>query len=531
MSLSRWSVAARLYAGFGVILTLLVVVAGISVVKVSAIDTALRANAEVHTAVQRYAINFRGSVHDRAIAIRDVVLSASAEERRRELANIQQLAQFYDQSRKPLEALVSADNVEPELARRYAAIRDVEARALPVTAALIAAADEDTAIAREQLWSEARPLYVQWLAAINQLIDLKEANIQAQNRFALQEAGGFVPLMLTALALALLLSAVVAWRVARSIRGQLGAEPTALAAVAGRVADGDLSVVIDTPNTRRESVLASLGAMQRHLATVVADVRTASAAMESNAEDLASGNAGLLQRTEEQASSLQQTAASMHQMTQSVRNNADAAQKATELATGASAAAGHGSAVVNDVVATMDDIRDSSRRIADIIGVIDSIAFQTNILALNAAVEAARAGEQGRGFAVVAAEVRALAQRSAQAAREIKALIESSVGRVEDGAQLASRAGEAMTDITSQVQRVSDLIAEISMATQQQSASIDQVSSAIQHLDQFTQQNAALAQQGAASSDDLRRQAGSLSEAMKTFRLEMTPQAPALLPA
>ena len=519
MFFSRMTVAARLYAGFGLILALLIVVTGVAVVKVSRIDQALRDNNNIHVQVQRYAINFRGSAHDRSIAVRDVVLSPTPAERDKEIATIAALADFYAQSATPLEKLVNRVGAPPELAPLYAGIRSAEAQAVATTQAIIAQVQAGDAQAAQTLWQQAKPQYVQWLAAINKLIDFKEARIQEANHSAMQEADSFLSVMFTALALALVLSVAVAWTVARSIVRQLGAEPVALAEVASQVAQGDLQPVPGTAQAEPGSVLASLGAMQASLASVVGQVRQASNAVTVGSEEIAGGNIGLLQRTEEQASNLQHAASSMEQMTASVKNNADSARQATQVAASASEAAHKGGAVVEQVVSTMQEITASSHKMSDIIGVIDSIAFQTNILALNAAVEAARAGEQGRGFAVVAGEVRALAQRSADAAKEIKGLIDGSVAKVEQGARLVGDAGATMTDIVQQAQRVAGLIAEISTATAEQTDGIAQVGEAVAHLDRSTQQNAALVEQSAAAAQALKQQAAQLAQAVSVFRL------------
>jgi methyl-accepting chemotaxis protein len=290
--------------------------------------------------------------------------------------------------------------------------------------------------------------------------------------------------------------------------------------IAETVARGDLGSRIGaTSKDEVGQLLGALGRMNDSLVKIVGDVRNASDSIATGSSQIATGNADLSQRTEEQASNLQQTAASMEQLTVTVKNNADTARQATQLASDAAAVAAQGGSVVGQVVETMQGISESSKKIADIIGVIDGIAFQTNILALNAAVEAARAGEQGRGFAVVAGEVRTLAQRSAQAAKEIKGLIGESVGKVETGTQLVGDAGRTMDDIVAQVRKVNDLIGEISSASGEQTSGIGQINDAVTQLDQVTQQNAALVEESAAAAESLKNQAQRLAEAVSIFRL------------
>jgi len=264
------------------------------------------------------------------------------------------------------------------------------------------------------------------------------------------------------------------------------------------------------------------------LTEIVGQIREASQAISTASREIAAGNTDLSQRTEEQASSLEETASSMEELTATVKQNAENARQANQLAAGASEVAAKGGAVVNEVVKTMDSITESSKKIADIIGVIDGIAFQTNILALNAAVEAARAGEQGRGFAVVASEVRSLAQRSANAAKEIKGLIGDSVAKVESGSKLVDDAGNTMKEIVTQVKRVTDIMAEITAASQEQSQGIEQVNQAISQMDQVTQQNAALVEEAAAAAESMKDQAGSLAQAVSVFTLERQDRTPAL---
>ncbi|MEC5218453.1 methyl-accepting chemotaxis protein [Actimicrobium sp. GrIS 1.19] len=320
-------------------------------------------------------------------------------------------------------------------------------------------------------------------------------------------------------ALALVLTLTLAYFISRSLLRQLGGEPGYLAAITGKIAAGDLSVDIDLAAHDQTSLLFSIRLMRNSLAGIVKNVRSGSDIVVSGARDIASGNLDLSSRTERQASSLQETASSMAELTSAVQQNVDHARQASQLAGSASDVALKGGAMVARVVDTMGSINASSRKIVDIIGVIDGIAFQTNILALNAAVEAARAGEQGRGFAVVASEVRSLAQRSAAAAKEIKALIGDSVDKVGAGATLVNDAGLTMTEIVSSIKRVTDVMAEILAASQEQRAGIEQVNQAIGQMDQVTQQNAALVEQAAAAAEALQERAAGLASQVAVFRL------------
>jgi methyl-accepting chemotaxis protein len=290
--------------------------------------------------------------------------------------------------------------------------------------------------------------------------------------------------------------------------------------IADAVASGDLTIKIESKSSNETGrLLQALKHMNDGLVDLVSKVRSGVDSITTGSQEIAAGNADLSQRTEEQASSLEETASSMEELTSTVKQTADNARQANQLAAGASAVAIKGGEVVGQVVTTMTGISDSSKKIADIIGVIDGIAFQTNILALNAAVEAARAGEQGRGFAVVASEVRTLAQRSAAAAREIKELITDSVRRVEDGTQLVDEAGKTMGEVVSAVKRVTDIMAEITAAAQEQSSGIEQVNQAVMQMDQVTQQNAALVEEAAAAAESMHHQSQALAQSVTVFKL------------
>ncbi|WP_223964425.1 methyl-accepting chemotaxis protein [Paraburkholderia sabiae] len=305
----------------------------------------------------------------------------------------------------------------------------------------------------------------------------------------------------------------------RNVRGSLGGEPQDAAKLAARIATGDLTQIVPVRANDSTSMMAAMNEMQSRLQRAIGEIRQSAESIASATHQIAAGNGDLSQRTEQQAASLQETAASMEELTATVKQNADNARQASGLANNASEIATKGNEVVSRVISTMTEINDSSRQISDIIGVIEGIAFQTNILALNAAVEAARAGEQGRGFAVVAGEVRSLAQRSATAAKEIKQLIGDSVERVNNGYTLVEQAGTTMSEIMQAVRRVTDIMGEIAAASEEQSSGISQVGRAVTQMDEVTQQNAALVEQAAAAAASLQDQATRLRQTIGTFRV------------
>ncbi|MFZ6742199.1 methyl-accepting chemotaxis protein [Undibacterium sp. JH2W] len=322
----------------------------------------------------------------------------------------------------------------------------------------------------------------------------------------------------------------LAWHMTRSILGQLGGEPAYAAEVVGHIAEGDLTADIQVKDNDQSSLLFAIKSMRDKLASVVSEVRTGSESIATASGEIASGNLDLSNRTEQQAGALEETSSTMEELTSTVKQNADNARQANQLAISASEVATQGGSVVGRVVATMGSINESSKKIVDIISVIDGIAFQTNILALNAAVEAARAGEQGRGFAVVASEVRNLAQRSASAAKEIKTLIDSSAEKVEEGGKLVAIAGSTMDEVVASVRRVTDIVAEIASASQEQSSGIEQVNHAIVDMDNMTQQNAALVEQASAAAQAMNEQAASLAQVVNIFKVH-TATAPQIHPA
>ena len=383
-------------------------------------------------------------------------------------------------------------------------------------------ADNDRAFADQFRAGEMYPMFDAMQGVIGDLVNVQlsvseqinaEAHALKQRSFWTSTAS---------IALAIVAAMVLCASIIRHLMRSLGTEPTELKVIAQQVASGDLRPIQLQSAVPAGSVLQALVDMQGHLAALVSQIRDGSEGIATASTQIAMGNADLSQRTEEQASNLQQTAASMEQLSGTVRQSADTALQANQLASSAAQAAQQGGQLVEVVVHTMQDISTSSRRIADIIGVIDGIAFQTNILALNAAVEAARAGEQGRGFAVVASEVRSLASRSASAAKEIKSLINESVQKVVSGTDTVNQAGSAVKDIVDQVHQVSHMISQITGASSEQSQGIEQIGQAVQQLDLVTQQNAALVEETAAAAESLRHQAIGLVSLVSRFKTLQT---------
>ncbi|MDE2594248.1 MAG: MCP four helix bundle domain-containing protein [Burkholderiales bacterium] len=380
----------------------------------------------------------------------------------------------------------------------------------------LAAATDDRTAALDILLQQVRPVQLAYMKKADELTDLELAAMTASAKQVSDQAAFGSWLSIGLNLAAALMAGVLAWFITRSVTKPLGEAVE----IAHAVANGDLTKQIDVHgHDEISALLRALQTMTGTLQNLIGQLKAAADEIATGSGEIAKGNQDLSHRTEQQAANLQETAASMEQLSSTVRQTADASQQANDLATQASSVAARGATVMQEVVENMSDIATSSRKIGDIISVIDGIAFQTNILALNAAVEAARAGEQGRGFAVVAGEVRTLAQRSANAAKEIKGLITASVEKVDSGSALVGTAGDTMRDIETQIKRVADLIGDINSASTEQNSGIQQVHLAVSELDKVTQQNAALVEESAAAAESLKTQADQLTQSVQTFRL------------
>ena len=513
MNFSDTRISTRLLFGFGVLALLMALIGGLSVVKVDAMGVSFETlvNDRVPKVITLFEV--KGEVDLIARATRNMILVRDTADVKKEAARIDVARKQIDERLKSLGAQITSDEDKAALAK----VSQAHDKYLAVQAKLIELAEgSQTFEAKAVLMDEVRPIQRAYFEVLNAMIKLQGAHLDGAVQATHGVVSGTRMLMGVAIVLSLVSAIGLALWTMRSITRPLNQA----VAVARAVAAGDLSMRIESQgNNETAQLLGALQDMQLGLTNVVRNVRQGSESVASASAEIALGNNDLSARTEQQASALEETAASMEELSAAVKQNADSARQANQLALNASTVAVKGGDVVGQVVETMKGINDSSKKISDIISVIDGIAFQTNILALNAAVEAARAGEQGRGFAVVASEVRLLAGRSAEAAKEIKSLINASVERVEQGSALVDQAGITMTEVVNSIRRVTDIMGEISAASAEQSSGVAQVGEAVIQMDHTTQQNAALVEQVAAAASSLQSQAQELVQVVAVFKL------------
>jgi len=512
--IKNMSIGQRLAMGFGVIILLLLMLAGISTTRIASLNQEVGAMVNTRYPKTVVANSIKADVNEATRSMLNVLIMSDPGQISKELQNIDSRnasasAAIADLSKS------TTDAKGQEILKAIAAIR---AKFIPAQAAFVALINEDKKDdAMVKFMFSLRPQQNKYFDQLDKFVAYQHEEMGKAGEEA-EALSKRTQLLILVLALvAAFISVVVAYLATRSITGPL----TEAVGIAQRVADGDLTSVIEA-SSRDETgqMMHALKHMNASLIKIVAEVRAGTDSIASASSEIASGNLDLSSRTEQQAASLGRTASSMRELTDTVQQNADNARQANQLAAKASEVAVRGGSVVAHVINTMGSITASSSKIVDIIGVIDGIAFQTNILALNAAVEAARAGEQGRGFAVVASEVRNLAQRSAAAAKEIKTLIGDSVDKVREGSTLVEQAGVTMEEVVASVRRVTDIMGEITSASQEQSAGIAQVNHTIVDMDETTQQNAALVEEAAAAAASMQDQAANLARVVSVFKLD-----------
>lgn len=517
MTLSELKIGTRLQLGFGLVLLLLVAAIATGVNRMGEFGAAFQDLAGHRVPNMTAAEEWRAYLQDSGLKMRNVLILDNDTEIRQQIAAVHE-----DQTRRSeIVAHLTQSIVLPEGKARLGEAVNARAAYAPIEMRFLELVEAgNIAAARTLLLHEARPAQIANIEAIGRLVEFEKEAVSRSAALAEASHRNGRRLLLLLGTLAFAAGAGAALVITRGVLKQLGGEPSDAARVAGCIAGGELDVATTGGAADRSSVMFAMESMRANLTEIVTQVRHRADAVVAGTQQIAQGNDDLSERTQEQAAALEETAASMEQMAATVRQNADHARHANELAARARQRAEHGGTVVSDAINAMAQINGSSRKIADILGVIDEIAFQTNLLALNAAVEAARAGEQGRGFAVVAAEVRNLARRSATAARETKTLINDSVEKVRAGSELVDASGATLSEIVASVKEMSGIVAQIAAATEEQSAGIDQVTRAVTQMDSVTQRNAALVEEAAAASKAIEHQAQALAQQISFFRTE-----------
>ena len=514
-------VGTRLALGFALLLLMLALIIALNSVNMARMNDSVSSIVNVNNPEIALASEMTESVYARAVAVRNLGLMNDPAQMRPEMQLITKENEDFAKASAELERMFNEiAETKPEEKAMLANIKTLAAAAAaPMKKAAELGFANQQAETTKMLLEEVVPTQSKLIAALQEFNAYEQALNEQSAADTAQSYQNANRLNLALGVLAALIGVAAAALITVSLVRKLGGEPDYAAQVAKRIADGDLATPVIVPAGDTTSMMASMRSMQERLATIVSEVRSGTETIAAASAQVAAGSQDLSARTEQQASSLEETASSMEELTSTVKQNADNARQANGLAANASEVASKGGAVIGQVVDTMSEINASATKIVDIISVIDSIAFQTNILALNAAVEAARAGEQGRGFAVVASEVRILAQRSASAAKDIKSLIGDSVSKVDAGSRLVNEAGLTMSSIVDSVKRVTDIMLEISSASQEQTSGIEQINQAITQMDQVTQQNAALVEEAAAASESMQGQAAKLANIVSVFKV------------
>ncbi|NYE59152.1 methyl-accepting chemotaxis protein [Duganella sp. 1224] len=522
MKLSEMKVGHRLAIGFGATLILLLAIAIASWMSIRQTSRDTDALLDQHLKTERLVSAWKSIVEtnvQRALAAAKTGDASTQKLFEDGIASTSVIAEGYQRQ-------IVASLVDPQAKTLFDTAQDkrkaYQAARKQAFAAKAAGDIEQTSQIIEKDFIPAGDAYV---ASMGALVDRQKAVIDEIGKTIHDRSAGSAWMIAVLSAASIGAALLLGWLISRSLLLQLGGEPGYAAGITDRIAGGDLTVRVDLADGDRSSLLYSIATMRERLAAIVSEVRGSTDSVATAADEIASGNQDLSSRTEQQAGSLEETASSMEELTATVKQNTEFARQANQLAHSAAGVAARGGEVVGGVVTTMEAISASSRQIVDIIGVIDGIAFQTNILALNAAVEAARAGEQGRGFAVVAQEVRTLAQRSASAAKDIKQLIGASVERIANGGMLVDEAGKTMEEIVRSIRNVSEIMEQITMASGEQEAGIEQINRAIMEMDGVTQQNAALVEEAAAAAEALQGQSAHLAELVSVFQVEGGPRA------
>jgi methyl-accepting chemotaxis protein len=514
MSLNNLRIGARLGVGFAIILALLISILTAGTVINSKSRQQMADGLNFSSNKIMLANTMKVSLLEAGISMRNIGMLSEVSVMQKEEEKIKTQRKRYEEARDKLVAMGLTEDEKKAIAEIAQADKEIDEFLKQAIAQAVGFNSEGAA---KIITGNIDPLNHKASVAINKVVDSQQAESREVQEKTTEAGKRLIGLLILSSIITVAVGAVFAWRITRSITNPL----QGALEIAKRVASGDLGshVKVIAGKDEISELLKALKDMNDSLVKTIGQVRLGTETITVASCEIASGNADLSSRTEAQASSLEETASSMEELTSTVKQNADNARQANQLVVSASTVAVKGGEVVAQVVNTMGSIKESSRKIVDIIGVIDSIAFQTNILALNAAVEAARAGEQGRGFAVVAAEVRSLAQRSAGAAKEIKSLIDDSVEKVETGGKLVDDAGQTMDEIVNSVKRVADIMGEITAASQEQSSGIEEVNRAITQMDEMTQQNAALVEQAAAAAESMQDQAQRLAAAVSAFKL------------